>query len=150
MSGRDPRSGAIAVALVLLATSVLWAAEPDGPRGPTLRPGLWRMERSFEYADRRAAPEPVVSDLCVDPEVLAGETLAMFRRIGCSAERHRSGPSEWRNRVECDRPELPRGSSTSVITVHGTEAYEATVVNEGGMAIPIVRERLVARRLGDC
>ncbi|QQR75954.1 MAG: DUF3617 family protein [Holophagales bacterium] len=137
----------LAAALVLLAASALRAAEPSGP---SLRPGRWRLERSFEYADRRPAAGPVVSEICFDPEVMANEMIAMFRRMGCTAERSRTGPSEWRHRVECDRPELPRGTSTSVTTVRGTDAYEARIVNEGGMAMPVVRERLVARRLGDC
>ncbi len=133
--------GALAGALPLAAADV---------PGPELRQGLWRFERSFEYADGRAPGEPVTSEMCVDPRELADEQLAMFRRMGCTAERSRIGPSEWRHRVTCDRPELPRGTSTSIQEVRGADAYEARIVNEGGMAIPIVRERLVARRIGGC
>lgn len=117
---------------------------------PELRRGLWRFERSFEYADGRAPGEPVASDRCVDPVALVEEQLAMFRRMGCSAERSRAGAREWRTSVTCDRPGLPRGSSSSVQSVGGADSYVVEVVNAGEMAMPIVRERLVARRMGDC
>lgn len=139
---------ASAVLFTLAASTPLPSAQDSS--GPELRRGLWRFERTFEYADGRAPGAPVTSEMCVDPGTLADEQLAMFRRIGCSAERTRSGPAEWRHRVTCDRPELPRGTSTSVQTVAGADAYEARIVNEGGMAIPIVRERLIARRIGNC
>jgi len=141
--------GGWAALLVGALAGALPAAAADAP-GPELRQGLWRFERSFEYADGRAPGELVTSEMCVDPVALADEQLAMFRRMGCTAERTRLGASEWRHRVTCDRPELSRGSSTSVQTVTGPDAYEARIVNEGGMAMPIVRERLVARRAGGC
>ena len=117
---------------------------------PVLHKGLWRFERTFEYADGRAPGSPIRSERCVDPEAMADEQLAMFRKMGCSAERSRADLAEWRIQVTCDRPGLPKGTSTSALTVSGPDAYEARIVNQGELALPIVRERLVAKRLGDC
>lgn len=150
---RAIRGRSAAARLVLLAAVA--APEPalhggaEAP-GPALRPGLWRFERSFEYADGRVADEAVRSEICLDPEAQARELLAMFRKMGCSAERTRTGVTQWRIEVRCDQPGLPRGRSTSVQTVTGPDAYELRVVNEGEMATPILRERGSARRLGDC
>jgi hypothetical protein len=140
--------GASAVLFTLVWTTPLLSAQDSS--GPELRRGLWRFERSFEYADGRAPGEPVASERCVDPAALVEEQLAMFRRMGCSAERSRASAREWRTAVTCDRPGLPRGSSSSVQTVGGADAYEVKILNAGEMAMPIVRERLVARRIGDC
>ncbi len=130
-----------------LASSPTFAA--DAP-GPPLRQGLWRFERTFEYADGRAPGEAVRSEQCVDPEAMADEQLAMFRNMGCTAERSRSGVAEWRLRVTCDRPGLPKGTSTSALSVSSPDAFEARIVNQGELAMPIARERLVAKRIGDC
>lgn len=140
--------GAGAVLFVLAWTTPLLSTQESS--GPELRRGLWRFERSFEYVDGRAPGEPVVSERCVDPAALVEEQLALFRRMGCSAERSRAGAREWRTAVTCDRPGLPRGSSSSVQTVSGADGYEVKILNAGEMAMPIVRERLVARRIGDC
>lgn len=135
--------------LLLAGLAASPALAADAP-GPALREGLWRFERTFEYADGRAPGEAVRSEQCVDPAVLADEQLAMFRKMGCAAERSRAGVAEWRIRVTCDRPGLPKGTSTSALTVSGPDAFEARIVKEGELALPIVRERLVAKRLGDC
>ena len=133
--------------LVALASPQVFAA---GDSGPALRQGLWRFERTFEYADGRASGEPLTSEQCADPLALGDEQLAMMRKLGCSAERTRAGVAEWRHRVTCDRPGLPKGSSTSVQTVLSPDAYEVRVVNEGELALTVLSERLVARRVGDC
>ncbi len=135
---------------VLLAGLVTSPALAADAAGPPLRQGLWRFERTFEYADGRAPGEAVRSEQCVDPEAMADEQLAMFRKMGCAAERSRAGVTEWRLRVTCDRPGLPKGTSSSALTASGPDAFEARIVNEGELALPIVRERLVAKRLGDC
>jgi len=141
------RCASAALAALAWAAPLTSAQESSAPE---LRRGLWRFERTFEYADGRAPGEAVTSERCVDPAALVEEQLAMFRRMGCSAERSRAGAREWRTAVTCDRPGLPRGSSSSVQTVGGTDAYEVKIVNAGEMAMPIARERLVARRIGDC
>lgn len=139
---------ATAVLAALAWTAPLTSAQDSS--APELRRGLWRFERTFEYADGRAPGEAVTSEQCVDPAALVEDQLAMFRRMGCSAARSRAGALEWRTSVTCDRPGLPRGTSSSVQTVGGEDAYEVRIVNEGEMAMPIARERLVARRIGDC
>lgn len=137
----------VALCLAGLASLPLFAGDDPGPR---LRQGLWRFERTFEYADGRAPGEALTSEKCADPLALADDQLAMMRKMGCSAERSRAGVAEWRHQVTCDRPGLPKGSSTSVQTVSSPDAYEVRVVNEGELALTIVRERLVAKRVGDC
>jgi hypothetical protein len=143
------RKTTLRVALCLAGLAGLPVFAGDDP-GPVLRKGLWRFERTFDYADGRAPGEPLTSEKCADPLELGDEQLAMMRRMGCSAERSRAGVAEWRHRVTCDRPGLPRGSSTSVQTVSSPDAYEVRVVNEGELALTILRERLVAKRIGDC
>lgn len=134
--------------LVAVATvPPLLAAEAAGPE---LRPGKWRFERTFESADGRATGAPIVVESCGDPEESNREAVATLRKMGCGYERTQSGPNTWRQRLVCEKPGLPKGTSTSVMRVAGPEAYEVDVENEGEMAEPAAREHLKAKRLGDC
>ena len=136
-----------ALVLAAFATSVLSGAEAPGPQ---LRQGLWRFERTFEYADGRAPGAPLKSENCGDPEAQAAEQIALMRRMGCTVNRSREGAAEWRMAVTCEGAGMPKGKSSSVQTVTSPDAYEVRVTNEGELASTIVRERLVAKRVGDC
>ena len=133
----------------LAAAAALPALAVESP-GPGLAPGLWRFERSFEYADGRVPEAPIGVERCGDPEESGRKAMEMLRKMGCSYERERTGLETWTQRLSCDRPGLPKGRSTSVMRLVGPEAYEVRIVNEGEMATPVVRERLTAKRLGDC
>lgn len=137
----------VTLLLATTATLPLLAAEAAGP---DLRPGKWRFERTFEHADGRPSGAPIVSESCGDPDESSRKALETLRKMGCSYERTRSGPSSWTQRLVCERPGLPKGTSTSVMRVAGPEAYEVDVENEGEMATPAAREHLKATRLGDC
>ena len=136
-----------ALVLAAVATSVLSGAEAPGPQ---LRQGLWRFERTFEYADGRAPGAPLKRENCGDPEAQAAEQIALMRKMGCAVNRSREGAAEWRIAVTCEGAGMPKGKSSSVQTVTSPDAYEVRVTNEGELAAMIVRERLVAKRVGDC
>ena len=136
-----------ALVLAAVVTSVLSGAEAPGPQ---LRQGLWRFERTFEYADGRAPGAPLKSENCGDPEAQAAEQIALMRKMGCAVNRSREGAAEWRIAVTCEGAGMPKGKSSSVQTVTSPDAYEVRVTNEGELAAMIVRERLVAKRVGDC
>lgn len=142
-----PTTLGVTVCLAALAGLPLLAGEDPGP---SLRPGLWRFERSFEYADGRVPEAPIVVERCGNPEESGRKAMEMLRRMGCSYERERTGLETWTQRLSCDRQGLPKGRSTSVMRLTGPGAYEVRIVNEGEMATPVVRERLTAKRLGDC
>lgn len=134
---------------LLAAAASLPAFVVESP-GPALAPGLWRFERTFEYVDGRAPEAPIVVERCGDPEESGRKAMELLRRMGCSYERERTGLDTWTQRLSCDRQGLPKGRSTSVMRLAGPGAYEVRIVNEGEMATPVVRERLTAKRLGDC
>lgn len=136
-----------ALMLAAVATSVLSGADAPGPQ---LRQGLWRFERTFEYADGRAPGAPMKSENCGDPEAQAAEQIALMRKMGCTAGRSREGAAEWKITVTCEGAGMPKGKSISLQTVTSPDAYEVRVTNEGELAAMIVRERLVAKRVGDC
>ena len=115
-----------------------------------MRQGLWRFERTFEYADGRAPGAPLKSENCGDPEAQAAEQIALMRKMGCAVNRSREGAAEWRIAVTCEGAGMPKGKSSSVPTVTSPDAYEVRVTNKGELAAMIVRERLVAKRVGDC
>ena len=142
-----PTTLEVTVCLAALAGLPLLAGEDPGLG---LRPGLWRFERSFDYADGRVPEAPIVVERCGDPEESGRKAMEMLRRMGCSYERERTGLETWTQRLSCDRQGLPKGRSTSVMRLTGPGAYEVRIVNEGEMATPVVRERLTAKRLGDC
>lgn len=136
-----------ALVLAVVTTSVLPGADAPGPQ---LRQGLWRFERTFEYADGRASDAPMKSENCGDPEAQAAEQIALLRKMGCTVNRSREGTAQWRIAVTCEGAGMPEGRSSSVQTVTSPDAYEVRVTNEGELAATIVRERLVAKRVGDC
>ncbi len=136
-----------ATLLLAAATFSFLAAATSGP---DLRPGRWRFERTFEYADGRPPGAPIVAERCGDPEESARKSAEMLRNLGCSYARERSGPDAWTQRLTCEKPGLPKGRSTSVMRVAGMEAYTVEIQNEGEMATPVAREHLTAKRLGDC
>lgn len=143
---RRPTPHEILLIVAAAAPALLAAADT----GPELRRGRWRFERTFEYADGRPPGAPIVAERCGDPEESTHKAAETLRRMGCGYERERSAPDTWTLRLTCDKPGVPKGTSTSVMRVAGTESYAVEIVNEGEMATPVVREHLTAKRLGDC
>ena len=148
--GRYEMKRTLLCTLRLLAAAAALPALAVDSLGPGFEPGLWRFERSFEYADGRVPEAPIVVERCGDPEESGRKAMEMLRRMGCSYERERTGLETWTQRLSCDRQGLPKGRSTSVMRLTGPGAYEVRIVNDGEMAPPVVRERLTAKRLGDC
>ena len=138
------------LAIQLFLVSLAATAGAAEPPAPGLRPGLWRIERTFEAAPGGKAAAPVQADLCFDPGKSFAEQFAMFGQLGCGVESRHPAADTWEVSVRCEGGRLPKGSSTGRMVVASPEAYTSTIVNEGELVSMGARERVVAKRIGEC
>lgn len=141
------RHPSLAVLFLVLFSAAAGAAEPPAPG---LRPGLWRIERTFEAAPGGKAAEPMKSELCFEPAKAFAEQFEMFGQLGCAVESRRLAADTWEVNVRCAGGRLPNGSSTGRMVVASPEAYTSSIESDGEFASLGARERVVAKRIGDC
>jgi hypothetical protein len=112
---------------------------------PTLKPGLWRFERTIEGAG--AKPEKIETTDCVDPGRDQKEQLEMLTKAGCRFEPVAHSGNTWRRKSTCRMGSMT-STSESVTTADGPDAYTVTVdsVTNGEKSHEVLR----ARRIGDC
>jgi Protein of unknown function (DUF3617) len=141
---RKPGPGALRLAAsAILALGAAGAASASD--GPTLRPGLWKFERTMESAG--AEPQKVETTRCVDPILDQKEQVEMLTKAGCKFEPVVQEGNSWRRKASCKMGNVT-STSDSVMTASGPDAYTVTV--EGMMNGQKGHEVLHARRIGDC
>ena len=107
---------------------------------PTLRQGLWEYQRNV-------GPQKVESKRCLSPTEDMKRQNAMLAKSGCRITPVTRRGNAYTFGSECSMQGLSV-KGTSVITADGDAAYTLDVdsIQDGKR----VKERLVARRLGEC
>ena len=142
LSGRIDASRCWALVAALACAPLLIATAADFP---TLKPGLWRFERTIEGPG--AKPEKIETTDCVDPGLDQKEQLEMLTKAGCKFEPVAHSGNTWRRKSTCRMGSMT-SASESVTTADGPDAYTVTVdsVTNGERSHEVLR----ARRIGDC
>lgn len=142
LAGRIDNSRRWALAAALAFAPLLIATAADFP---TLKPGLWRFERTIEGAG--AKPEKIETTDCVDPGLDQKQQLEMLTKAGCKFEPVVQSGNTWRRKSTCKMGSMT-STSESVTTADGPDAYTVTVdsVTNGEKSHEVLR----ARRVGDC
>lgn len=146
MSMRATRSG-LAVLAGLLAIFLVCTDVAAADELPVLRKGQWAFKRTMSDPDGKGPERVVATERCVDPTEEMKRQNAMLTKSGC-----RLTPVNRRGDIytfgsECSIQGLSV-KGTSVLTADGDAAYTLDVdsIQDGKR----VKEKMVARRLGDC
>lgn len=117
----------------------------NGQELPALRKGLWEFQRTVDKQK---------SDIkkCASPSEDMKRQNAMLEKSGCTFSPTKKSGNTYRFTADCAMKTPSGGTinahSTSVVTVDSDNAY--TVEVDGTMNGQLTKERLVARRIGDC
>lgn len=133
-----------AAAAVAGAAFTVPAAATDWP---DLEPGEWRFTRTLFAGSE---PSTLERQTCVDPVAEWKRQETMSERMGCDVSTRRVAADRLVTTVDCDLPDVGRGSSRSTAIIEAADAYRVEVKSTGVLAKTGDREVLVAKRLGDC
>lgn len=132
------------VALVVplcLASSVLAADLP------TFRKGLWEFHRTVEPQAAGGKPTTIDDKRCSDPTADMKKTNDMLARQGCTFSPITVNGNAYSISATCHIQNVTAESKT-VLTAESEDAYTAQVTSDSSAGA--TRERLVAKRVGDC
>jgi hypothetical protein len=130
-------------AIVATTSAAAWAAGD----WPDLEPGLWQFSRTLHAGSK---PSIIERQVCVDPVTEWKKQQEALRRNGCTVSTRKVAANRYETSARCDIANVGKGSSRSTAVIKNAGAYEVTVENDGVLARTGARERLVAKRLGDC
>jgi len=114
---------------------------------PVFRQGLWEFNRTIEPQGTAALPKAVSTRRCIDPTADMKRQNTMLAKQGCTLSPLTAQGKVFTFTAEC-RLQGAAIRSTSVITAERDTAYTLQVTSTGSMGT--TREKLVARRVGDC
>ncbi len=145
----DTRRMATVVPAALAAVNLAMAPVPaQAEELPTFRRGLWELNRTMDMGGGKA----VSSRRCTEPGEDMRRQNAMFEKAGCKVSEISRRGNVYSFAADCKGSGMGNVVSQSVITVESDAAYAVEIESSGdvGPGAAKRRERLVARRVGDC
>lgn len=148
-NGSDPRKMAKVLPAALAVLSLGLAPVPSQAEElPTFRRGLWEFNRTMDMGGAKA----ISSRRCTEPGEDMRRQNAMFEKAGCKVSQISRRGNVYSFAADCKGSGLGDVVSQSVITVASDAAYAVEIESSGdvGPGAAKRRERLEARRVGDC
>jgi len=112
---------------------------------PTFRKGMWELNRTIEGA--AASARTITAKKCMSPTDEMRKQNDMLAKAGCRISAVTRSGSSYSFTSQCSLQGVAT-QSKSVITADGDSAYRIDVESQQGAEK--TRERLAARRIGDC
>ena len=131
---------AIAILVISLATP---ASAAD--RLPVFRPGLWEFKRSVDGGDGK--PATLTNQKCTSPTDDMNEKTESLAQAGCQPSPVNKNGNMYSFSLKCTIQGVAI-ESKSLITMINDAAYEVDVESKQGNST--TREKLIARRIGNC
>lgn len=113
---------------------------------PTLRPGLWEINRTVDTSDNNGTPQTVSTRECTSPNEGMLARQEMLKKIGCTLSPLNQQGNTYTYSAICGQGE--GGTSRSTLTVEKDSAYSIRI--ESNIKGTPSQEMLRATRVGDC
>lgn len=132
--------------IAVLFVTALTACASSAQNLPTLRAGLWEINRTVDASAFGEAPQTVNTRECTSPNEGMLARQEMLKKIGCTLSPLRQNGNTYTFSAVCSQG--TGGTSRSTLTVDNDSAYSIHI--ESDIAGMPAKEMLRATRVGDC